>query len=102
MNSTYMFDFLNKQERKHLLACFIILKAFQVFLGRVALTSNNDFHYFIGLKTINMPPFPCFLPAKRERTKKENGHERILRYEKTKTREKYLNLAISGYCEIIY
>ena len=49
-----------------------------------------------------MPPFPSFLPAKRERTKKENGHERILRYEKTKTGEKYLNLAISGYCAIIY
>lgn len=49
-----------------------------------------------------MPPFPAFLRAKRERTKKENGQERILRYQKNKTREKYLNVAISGYCEIIY
>lgn len=49
-----------------------------------------------------MPPLPSFLPAKRERTMKENGRERILRYEKTKTGEKYLNLAISGYCAIIY
>lgn len=49
-----------------------------------------------------MPPFPAFLRAKRERTKEENGHERILRYQKNKTCEKYLNLAISGYCEIIY
>lgn len=71
MNSTYMFDFLHKHERKHLLACFIILKAFQVFLGRVALTSNNDFHYFIGLKTINMPPFPVFFRRNAKELKKK-------------------------------